>query len=175
MKGSDIMKKLTLMAAMALSASFFVLAPASAQSCPAGTTPSPGGPGGPQPCIPISDYSSSGSSGPTYATRWGAFAVSDENKIGMAGGMTNKGKAQKAAIAHCAAKGGTNCKVLVAYYNQCAVVVAGKAADGLVSTMYARAATIEEASKNGLEYCAEGALSDCKVYFSNCSYGELVG
>lgn len=39
-------------------------APAGAQSCPAGTTPSPAGPGGPQPCIPISDYSGSSSSAP---------------------------------------------------------------------------------------------------------------
>ena len=172
------MKKLSIFAAaaVAFSAAYLVSVPASAQSvCGPGTTPSPAGPGGPVPCIPISDYSGGNSSGPTYATRWGAFATSDENKIGMAGGMPSKGKAKKAAIEHCVAKGGTNCKLLVAYYNQCAVVLAGNEANGLVATMYSRAATLEEASESGLKYCAEGGLSDCKVYFSDCSYAELVG
>ncbi|MBB6427871.1 DUF4189 domain-containing protein [Sphingopyxis sp. JAI128] len=39
--------------------------PASAQSCPAGTTYNPGGPGGAQPCIPISDYSGGSSPAPS--------------------------------------------------------------------------------------------------------------
>ncbi|WP_434032051.1 DUF4189 domain-containing protein [[Pseudomonas] boreopolis] len=172
------MKKLIIFfaAAIAFSSAYIAPEPASAQLvCGPGTTPSPAGPGGQVPCIPISDYSGSGSSGPTYATRWGAFAISDENKIGLAGGMPSKGKAKKAAIEHCIAKGGTNCKLLVAYYNQCAVVLAGKETDGRVATMYSHAATLEEASESGLKYCAEGGLSECKIYFSDCSYAELVG
>ena len=163
-------------AAILLFAGNLLSQPADAQLvCGPGTTPNPGGPGGPTPCIPVSDYSGGGSSGPKYATRWGAFAISDENKIGMAGGMAGKGKAKKAAIDHCIAKGGTNCKLLVAYYNQCAVVLAGKEGDGRVATMYSRAATLKEASESGLKYCADGGLSECKVYFSDCSYAELVG
>lgn len=172
------MKKLSIFsaAAMAFSAAYLVSVPASAQSvCGPGTTPSPAGPGGPVPCIPISDYSGGNSSGPTYATRWGAFAISDENKIGMASGMAGKGKAKKAAIEHCVAKGGTNCRLLVAYYNQCAAVLAGNEADGRVVTMYSNAATLDEVAERGLKYCADEGLSGCKIYFSDCSYAELVG
>lgn len=169
------MKSPIFIAVSVLLGSLFVPPSANAQSCPAGTTPSPGGPGGPVPCIPISDYSGGGSSGPSYATRWGAFAISDENKIGLASGLASKGKAKKTAIAHCAAKGGTNCKLLVAYYNQCAVVVAGNEADRSVSTMYARAGTLDEASQIGLKYCVGEGLSGCKIYFSDCSYAELAG
>lgn len=68
------MKSVTFIAAVLLLVGIFMPLPASAQSCPAGITLSPGGPGGPVPCIPISDYSGGGSSGPVYATRWGAFA-----------------------------------------------------------------------------------------------------
>lgn len=162
-------------AAIALIAAFLSSTPAIAQGCPAGTTPNPGGPGGPVPCIPISDYSGGGSSGPVYATRWGAFAISDENKIGLASSLSSKSKATKAAIAHCAAKGGTNCKLLVAYYNQCAVVLAGKEADGSFATRFTRAGTLAEASEEGLKYCAGQGLTACKIYFSDCSYAELVG
>jgi hypothetical protein len=169
------MKSPAFLAAALLLGGLFMALPADAQSCPAGTTPNPGGPSGPMPCIPISDYSGGRSSGPTYATRWGAFATSDENKVGMASGMPSKGKAKRAAIEHCLSKGGTNCKLLIAYYNQCAAVLAGNESDGRVVTISAHAATLRETSELGLKYCAGQGLTSCKIYFSDCSYAELVG
>jgi hypothetical protein len=140
------MRSPTFIAAALLLGGLFTALPASAQSCPAGTTPSPGGPGGPVPCIPISDYSGGGSSGPVYATRWGAFASDTKSgAIGVATGLGSKGKAEKAAVAW---------------------------GDGTLQA--SSAARKEEAEQRALGLCARDG-SVCEIFFSECSYAELVG
>lgn len=151
-------------------------APADAQSCPAGTTYNPGGPGGAQPCIPISDYSGGSSSGSQghWATRWGAYATGEQNKVGMASGMPSRGKAKEAAIAHCQSRGDTKCEVNFTYYNQCAIVVTSPKSEGPWINRFQSAATLEEASGVALEACRKDGGLDCKLKFPSCSYQEYV-
>lgn len=155
------MKSVTFIAAALLLVGIFMPLPASAQSCPARTTPSPGGPGGPVPCIPISDYSGGGSSSPVYAARWGAFASDTKSgAVGVATGLGTKGKAEKAAIAHCPTKGGSDCRPLLAYYNQCAAVTWG---DGtLQASSAARKEEVEQRAL-GLADCVSGWSAETPV------------
>ncbi|MGO1072780.1 DUF4189 domain-containing protein [Lysobacter sp. CA199] len=107
-----------------------VVGAAYADGCPDGTITNPIGAGGQPQCVPGANHQNwggSGSSGgPKYARRWGAFAGdSASGKIGLAGGMPSKRKAERAAIAQCQSKGGANCKVEMAYYDQCGVMAYG--------------------------------------------------
>lgn len=159
-------------AAIAVFAAYLPSSPARAQLvCGPGTTPSPAGPGGPVPCIPISDYSGSNSSGSRrhWETRWGAFASDTKSgAVGVATGLASKGKAEKAAIAHCRNKGGSDCRPLLAYYNQCAAVAWGGG-----TLQASSAARREEAEERALGLCARDGKS-CEIFFSECSFAELV-
>ncbi|WP_425477345.1 DUF4189 domain-containing protein [Lysobacter capsici] len=149
---------------------------AAARGCPAGV-PSAGNPG----CIPPdqsnSPYYQSGASGQSapaarWADRWGAIAIDDRDGgvgLGTAQMMTTERKAKKTALDECRAKGGTSCRVILAYYNQCGVVVAGDA--GWNSTS---AGSVGEATKRSFEKCEKSGLKNCKVYYSNCSLAERV-
>lgn len=147
-----------------------------AQGCPNGI-PAAGNPG----CIPPdqsnSPYYQSGSSGQNvpaahWEDRWGAIAIDDRDGgvgLGAAEMMATERKAKKAALGECRAKGGTSCRVILAYYNQCGVVVAGDA--GWNSTS---AGSVDEATKRSFEKCKKSGLKNCKAYYSNCSLAERV-
>ncbi|MBO9694851.1 MAG: DUF4189 domain-containing protein [Sphingopyxis sp.] len=176
------MKNLAALAALvvvALMAVLFASAPANAQtSCGPGTTYNPAySPTGGQPiCIPITDWSPPPSAPQgRWATRWGAFADDEATgKVGMAGSMSSKSKAVKAAIAHCQAKGGVDCRLRISYYNQCAVAAAGEHDDGTWNRAFQSAATLDEATDLALDWCRKDGAKDCKVYFSDCSNAEWV-
>lgn len=130
------------------------------QGCPGGI-PSAGNPG----CIPPgqsnSPYYQSGSSASAapvarWDDRWGAIALDDRDNgigLGVAQMADSERAAKKSAIDDCRAKGGLSCKVILAYYNQCGVVVAGDR--GLNSTS---AASVDEAAKRGLKSVREMVL-----------------
>ena len=101
---------------------------------------------------------------PRWQTTWGAFATDASSAVlGASVGMANKRKAEKSALARCREKGGKNCEVDVAFYNQCAVLVTG---DSVYNT--SRAATIDEASRLGIAECEREDVN-CRVYYSDCS------
>lgn len=107
-----------------------------------------------------------------WADRWGAIAVDKSQQsvgIGVSEMMTSERKAKASAIGDCRAKGGTQCKVVLAYYNQCGVLVAGDA--GYTSM---GSSTAEKAAKLGMEQCVKTGLSNCRVYYSACSFPERV-
>lgn len=68
-------------------------------------------------------------------------------------------------MSDCAAKGGTNCKIEITYYNQCAVVVAAE--DGSYNTP--SNATLDGAIAAGIKTCRDAGHSNCQVYYSACS------
>lgn len=159
-----------------LSGCLLVSAAAHAQGCPNGI-PSAGNPG----CIPPDQsnspyyqHSNAATSRPqaVWVDRWGAIAV-DKGKqsvgIGVAEMMTSERKAKAGAIDDCQAKGGTRCKVVLAYYNQCGALVAGDA--GYTSM---GSSTAEKAAKLGMEQCTKTGLSNCRVYYSACSFPEQI-
>jgi hypothetical protein len=135
--------------------------------CPPGFYPisSPGVMG----CAPIPGYGDgSQSSQPVpqeWQTRWGAIAVDGgKGSLGTAVGMQSEGEAVSAAMMECRAKGGDNCEVDLTYHNQCGVMILGSSKLNTAS-----AATIEEATQVGMKTCA-AADTNCRVYYSDCSY-----
>lgn len=120
-------------------------------------------------CAPIPGYGGSSQpvqpSSPEWQTRWGAIAVDGEKgSLGTAVGTRSKQEAENTALIDCQAKGGDNCRVDLTYYNQCGVMILGSS-----KLNTARAATIEEATQIGMEICA-AADTNCRVYYSDCSY-----
>ena len=102
-----------------------------------------------------------------WQDRWGAIAADDgPNAVfGIVTNMASKRAAQKAAIAECKNRGGGDCEVSLAYYNQCAAVAAGAA-----GTFSSSAATIEEAAQRATNRCEDAnGRGACWVYYSGCS------
>lgn len=147
------------------------------QGCPDGLYPGGAAPG--QVCIPMPGYGlSSGVSGsqaapePKWTTRWGAIAIDDGSnggsKMGRAESLNSKGKAETAALADCRAKGGRKCTLEYSYRDQCVAVAWG---DTLVTAM--SAVNSERASELAIEKCAS-STTNCAIYYTGCSYPELV-
>lgn len=132
--------------------------------CPPGMIPYQGT--NTQSCGPIP--SSGGQvtpTGPKWASRWGAIAQ-DKNSgvLGAVANRENKRTAQKDAVAECASRGGVNCKVDLAYTNQCVVTIQGSTAIN-----NARAPSIERATQIGMEACEGRGDTDCHIYYKACS------
>lgn len=147
------------------------------QGCSDGYTPQPT-PDGIQ-CRPIPGLyreSGGGDQGPQghWETRWGAFARADDGTIGLASTRPSEEDAVDAALAHCASKGGKDCNTAMTWYNQCAVVAAGQAPDGLYTPFFYKHYTIAKATKVAMKQCTAQNLKGCKVYFSDCSKAEFV-
>ncbi len=143
-----------------------------AAACPEGQQPA-GNPttGNPSGCVPYAGSQQSQPSAPQviWETRWGAIATDVvRGKLGSVVGMPNKRKAQQVAISQCRANGGTKCTVDIAYYNQCAVMIVGSKKYNTSS-----AATLEEATRNGMQTC-NASDTNCRVYYADCSFAERV-
>jgi hypothetical protein len=131
------------------------------------------------PCQPSSGSGSS-SSGPIpdapyeaapakWADRWGAIASDGASAYGIVSEQLSKRDAETAAVAECARRGGASCGVVMAYYNQCAAVVAGGGRSDL-----ARAPSEDEAVRDSMELCRQRGGEDCRVYYSGCSLPERI-
>ncbi|MGJ7542697.1 DUF4189 domain-containing protein [Variovorax sp. LT1R16] len=102
---------------------------------------------------------------PQWESRWGAIATDGKQwAMGVAVGKQSKLEASKTAMADCHSKGGANCKVDVAYGNQCAAVVAG---DGGYNV--SPASTVDEAVAIGVKTCTETGDTNCRTYYTTCS------
>ncbi len=106
---------------------------------------------------------------PKWADRWGAIAT-DATKaaLGVAINVDSQQLAKARAISDCKSKGGINCKIQLAYHNQCAAMIVG---NKMMNTW--RAETIDEAANLGLSECNKDD-SNCRVYYSGCSYPEQI-
>lgn len=83
--------------------------------------------------------------------------------LGTAQGASSKEEAERLALEDCEVKGGSACKVDLAYHNQCAVMVVG---DKIFNT--AHAASVEEAADLGMRQCQRES-GNCRVYYSACT------
>ncbi|WP_242162771.1 DUF4189 domain-containing protein [Lysobacter sp. M15] len=96
---------------------------------------------------------------------WGAIAPSPVGGVlGTSLGASSKEEAERLALKDCTSKGGKACEVEIAYQNQCAVMVTGKA-----NYRFASAASIPEASQLGIQLCKERGDDSCSVYYSACT------
>ncbi|QCW26612.1 DUF4189 domain-containing protein [Lysobacter enzymogenes] len=159
-----------------LSAAFLVSGTAFAeQGCPDGFMPNPSWTQGQQQCI----QGQMPDSGPlvpqsTWERRWGAFTSDVETgKIGVATAMTTKRKAEKEALRDCQARGGAQCKVLLAFTNQCAAIAWGKESTGTAAISAVGGVNSAVAKSAALQECGKRAGS-CEIFLTECSFAEQV-
>lgn len=147
------------------------------QGCPDGLYPGGAAPG--QLCIPMPGYGIGGNIPAAAAPEsgwkltWGAVALSSTGEIGAITGQPSESKAKREALARCAGYGGKDCKLNLAYKNQCVVVVWPSVAGA--SAFSQSAASIEEASAVALPACAAKSGAQCKIAYSACTDPVLVG
>ncbi|TPG11785.1 DUF4189 domain-containing protein [Rhodanobacter glycinis] len=103
---------------------------------------------------------------PQWVTRWGAIATDAiKGIVGAVTGLSSKNEAQQAAMADCRAKGGSLCKLEIAYDNECVTL----AADSMGYSINT-GNTVDAANQLAMKTCsAIGEHLDCHVYYSACS------
>jgi hypothetical protein len=100
---------------------------------------------------------------------WGSVATDGEKGVlGSSVGQSSKNSANSAAVKDCQAKGGEKCQVDLAFFNQCAAMVAGHDWYRVFS-----AGTVEEASHDGISECSTNS-KNCRILYSVCSKPQLV-
>ncbi|MEG6546707.1 DUF4189 domain-containing protein [Acinetobacter bereziniae] len=159
------MKTLLFLSLFAISMSVFP------QNCPQGI------PQGTPSCIPPDQlgYSTATPVNTAYWKKtWGAIADSSL-AIGTSTGHFSRRSASKEAMSKCKADGGIECKIVLTYRNQCAVIARPSNKDGLIRYSYHSNATIENASKVALPYCSNiNNGKTCEVVYSNCTEPVLI-
>lgn len=134
-------------------------------ACPVGVAP-----GSPQ-CGPDSGTSRGDVSTPPprltgeWIKTWGAIATSQS--MGEAGTSANKiseDEARETALHECALGGASDCKVHLAYHNQCAAL-----ASSPTETFFQASPTEERAAKLAMSFCKQSNSGSCKVTYSECT------
>lgn len=141
-------------------------------ACPQGVTP------GSSQCLPTGSGATQAPSPPPprWRATWGAFASDPEIAVtGTSSDQPSQRAASKAAKAKCESMGGKECKITLAYENQCAVIA--EPVEDLASfrPMHSRGPTVDVATNSSLKECAlvnEGHA--CKIIYSNCTRPVLV-
>lgn len=142
-------------------------------NCPSGYFPIGGGNAGWNGCAPMYDPSMPASAtpprppdpGPRWEFRWGVIVVDGERgKFAGIDGYADPRKATRDAMRQCKKNGGKKCEILVEYYNQCGVLVAGDA-----HTVAFHGPVVEEARKRAMADC-NAHTGNCQVYYAGCSY-----
>lgn len=160
------MKRINLAKLAAVGFLLVCAAPASAQTaCPVGT------PAGSATCGPSGGgYIAAPPSRPSgeWLKTWGAIATSSGGSGG--GGVSSRQlsreDAEALALQNCKTGGGTNCKVVFNYENQCvALAYPFGQKDGQVST----AANVENAKARALKSCNDRRVGECKIAVAECS------
>lgn len=109
---------------------------------------------------------------------WGAIAFDlDSGATGYASKAPSRRRASKLAVDECKGKGGKECKVTLAYHNQCAVIAdpveKGQFIPG--TSIYLGGPTVEKASELALSSCSTSNDGrSCLIVYSNCTEPYLV-
>ena len=109
-----------------------------------------------------------------WATRWGAISaeMGGGGGFGAVNGFSSEAAANQAALEQCQATASiskTECKVLRAYHNQC-----GAYAWGGGRFTASSAVDIPTVEARALKSCSTASGTECKIYYSGCSYAEAV-
>ncbi|WP_274508133.1 DUF4189 domain-containing protein [Xanthomonas campestris] len=135
-------------------------------ACPVGVVP-----GSPQ-CGPDSGTSRGDSVAPPQPTgrwikTWGAVVGSDEGKQGWTStGKLNEEAAKQDALQKCFATGVHDCRVDMAYFNQC-VAIAMPVNGGSSSIVTGKDEQV--ASGVALDRCKKKSASTCSIFFTECT------
>lgn len=125
-------------------------------------------------CVPpdalgIPRYGPPGSSvpRPRWADRWGAIVYDTETgQAGTVTGYASRDAAVEQAMSDCREHGALDCRLRLAYRNQCAAVAWGAGRNAV-----AGAATEKRAQQLATEDCGD---STCKAVYSACSLPEQI-
>jgi len=151
------------------------------EGCPPGQIPAQAG-GGMTSCGPIpAGYYQGQLAAPRpsgeWIKTWGAISIGSIDSItnyGVTTGKLSKSEAEIDSLRRCASHGEDNCKVLIAYRNQC-VALTEPQVNGLPSGVVSAsgAATIAEASDISNADCKEKNKSapqtQCKIIYTACT------
>jgi hypothetical protein len=162
-----LVRKLALSMCLSTFMALFSLNAAAEGGCPPGQYPIGGQ--GVLGCAPIAEGGGAAHRAvPTgrWIKTWGAIATSKSGDAGASKGKMTKADAAQEAIAQCAQWGATDCKVGLAYKNQCvAVIQADKGMGSKLDTGADEAVAIERATRE----CKRVGSTTCKVLYSSCS------
>lgn len=157
----------------ALLAAFILLFYAShaAAQCAPGI-PSAGNPGCIPPNQPNSPYYNANDAAVAapepdwqWSDRWGAIAIDEGTAAaGTVEGQTSKSAATSEVLRQCESLGGTNCKVIMVFVNQCGAASQSQI-DGRVFTVSRK--TKQESEDSAIANC--GGRNSCKIVYSQCS------
>ena len=141
-------------------------------ACPQGVTP------GSSLCLPTGAAATQSPAlpAPRWRSTWGAFANDSQAAVtGSSSGQLTRWGANRAAKAKCKSIGGQECKIILEFKNQCAVVAEPVEDLPLYRLVHRPGLTVEEASRAALSECANlNQGHACKVIFSICSNPILV-
>ncbi|WCE04601.1 DUF4189 domain-containing protein [Pseudoxanthomonas sp. JBR18] len=168
--------KFAFFATFGMSSVFFAGASFAQTRCPPGSAIGSGQ------CAP--DDVDSSDQGPVTVVRytgywtktWGALANGENGIGGVSVDFEKKRDAKLSAIKNCEDRGGTKCKVVITYYDQCVVATFPKnGVPGKSSGRTNTAATIEEATQDGLQSCSElnGGVP-CEVVYQACTQRKYI-
>ncbi|MGE8238117.1 MAG: DUF4189 domain-containing protein [Stenotrophomonas indicatrix] len=142
--------------------------------CPPGMYPIGGQ--GVQGCAPIPGASGASSQQlpappprPTgrWHKTWGAMAIGRGGDTGVSKGKDSKREAETVALAQCATWGADDCKVMLAYENQCAAIATPKASN--TGSSFAGGPTVQSASDAAMKSCTKEGGLQCEIVYSDCS------
>ena len=150
--------------------------------CPEGFLPSSAAPSqqAPVACRPIPDYSTDQQQEqpqlpppppPQWARRWGAIATDKiRGVLGAVTDLSSKSEAQQAAVVDCLAKGGSPCKLEIAYDNECVTLAVGSKGYSIKT-----GDTADAANQRAIKTCSgNGEDLNCQVYYSACSLAQRI-
>lgn len=152
-------------------------------NCPPGSYPIGGQ--GVQGCAPIGQ-SGPASSSPRpsgkWETRWGAVAEGRGSSgpdaptaTGVSVSQPSENLATSVALDECKRGGGLECKIRIAYHNQCVAIadpIASERARGATTSSVVGAETLSKASTMAQDRCGSRGAS-CEIVYSACSMSEL--
>ncbi|MEH6414567.1 DUF4189 domain-containing protein [Pseudomonas sp. CGJS7] len=132
--------------------------------CPAGMIPYQGT--NTMSCGPMSSngYDTT-PSGPYWVSQWGAIAGDKASLVvGAVDSRDSKRRARADAISECETRGGSKCKVIFTYRNQCVAMVKAKTRAINVSEV-----DVDQAIRVGMKECRGWNDGECSVYYQACS------
>lgn len=144
-------------------------APLHAQQCAQGLAGMPNCLPPDHPSSPHRSGSGPNSSGGVWKSQY-AVVVTGKGGVGFTamGPADTRREAEKAAFKACRERGGQDCKLVVAFSNQCAAVAWGE----MVRTV-GTGPTTQMAESIAMRKCVADT-KDCKIYFSDCMAAQRV-
>lgn len=102
---------------------------------------------------------------------WGAIARASDSSVGATSGKLTKKDAEEEALRQCSTGGGVNCKVELAYQNQCVSLANSIGGSGLGGM--ATGGSIKEAEERALSKCIGETKNQCEIIYSKCSLPQF--